>query len=116
METLIGLLVILLPVIFKAIGKRLEEAGKEGPAAKMRELSEAFDSDENSLEPEPESQTIPMQVEPLPIKVKPVTPVRVQSVEKKEPILIEEEEKKGEKIDPKKLVIYSEIMQPKYKN
>lgn len=33
---------------------------------------------------------------------------------KPKPILIEEDQKEREKIDPKKLVIYSEIMKPKY--
>jgi hypothetical protein len=33
---------------------------------------------------------------------------------KRKPMLEEPEEKKREKIDPKKLVIYSEIMKPKY--
>ena len=31
METIIGLLMILLPVVFKLIGKRLEQAGKDQP-------------------------------------------------------------------------------------
>ena len=36
---------------------------------------------------------------------------------KKAPILVEEPEiKKKEKIDPKKMVIYSEIMKPKYQD
>ena len=33
---------------------------------------------------------------------------------KPKPILIEEDQKEREKIDPKKLVIYSEIMKPKF--
>ena len=42
METIIGLLFILLPVIFKLIGKRLEQAGKAESAGKIREISKKY--------------------------------------------------------------------------
>ena len=55
---------------------------------------------------------------------RPVAPVVVtENVERqvksapkktKKPILLEEPVKEREKIDPKKLVVYSEIMKPKY--
>ena len=54
---------------------------------------------------------------------RPVAQVVTENVERqvksapkktKKPILLEEPEKGREKIDPKKLVVYSEIMKPKY--
>ena len=56
-----------------------------------------------------------MHPEPVPA----AQPQYVEKVEKqvtvRKPILQEEDDTvKGEKIDPKKLVIYSEIMKPKY--
>ncbi len=98
METIIGLLVVLLPVIFKLIGNRLE---------KSELLTEILPPVEETplVQEEP---IIPRQSEPAPIEE------AVQAVGRK-PILQEEEpQKKGEKIDPKKLVIYSEIMKPKF--
>ena len=57
----------------------------------------------------PEAEAV--RVKPKPVQPKPVQPKPVV----KKPILEEEESRKtGEKIDPKKLVIYSEIMKPKF--
>lgn len=145
METIIGLLFILLPLIFKLIGKKLEQSGKSEAAGKVREFAEMFgggddnesagpDVDSTPFEPvppfEPE-QPFVRQPEPVAEEVvenvtrqvgvkkpepKKPEPKKAQArrPEKKKPILVEEEPKKGEKIDPKKLVIYSEIMKPKY--
>lgn len=110
METIIGLLFILLPVILKLIGKRLETSGNQDKARKVREIAQALGADEPEIE------------EICPQPALPVTPPPAQepvmegrsSVSRK-PMLVEEEtQKKGEKIDPKKLVIYSEIMKPKF--
>ena len=134
METIIGLLFILLPLIFKLIGKKLEQSGKSEAAGKVREFAEMFgggddnesagpDVDSTPFEPE---QPFVRQPEPVAeevvenvtrqVEVKKPEPKKAQArrPEKKKPILVEEEPKKGEKIDPKKLVIYSEIMKPKY--
>lgn len=139
METIIGLLFILLPLIFKLIGKKLEQSGKSEAAGKVREFAEMFgggddnesagpDVDSTPFEPEqpfvrqPEPvaeevvENVTRQVEvkkPEPKKPEPKK-AQARKPEKKKPILVEEEPKKGEKIDPKKLVIYSEIMKPKY--
>ena len=50
METIFGLLVILLPLIFKLIGKKLEQAGNLEKAKRFQELAERMtsDSDEDS--------------------------------------------------------------------
>lgn len=148
METIIGLLFILLQVIFKLIGKKFEQSGQTDKAGKMRELAKTLGSDDDSedspfkgffdKESEPEVEydddgqiveVKPVQpVQPKPVPV--VTPeprtmsytevvqrtTKTMKPMKKRPILLEEEtsKKKGEKIDPKKLVIYSEIMKPKF--
>ena len=103
MEEIIGLLVILAVGIFKAVNKKFENAGKE------KEVSM----------PEP----VVIRQEPVVPKKRPMAPKQkpsaIEVVERqtkvRKPILIEEEEKgPKEKIDPKKLVLYSEIMIPKF--
>ena len=148
METIIGLLFILLPVIFKLIGKKFEQSGQTDKAGKMRDLAKALGSDDDSednpfkgffdekpeLEVEYDDDGQIVEVKPVqPVKPKPIPVVTpeprtmsyTEAVQrttkpmkplKKQPVLLEEEtsKKKGEKIDPKKLVIYSEIMKPKF--
>ena len=150
METIIGLLFILLPVIFKFIEKRLKDSGSTVQAGKVRELAELFEvQDEDVFEDDPvedepfgcdepeadfqpvvEFPQIPQQVAPAPEFSKPeqegarmerTAPEKVRaSVQKPSkktaPILMEEPKKKKEKIDPKKLVIYSEMMKPKFQD
>ena len=103
MEEIIGLLVVLAVGIFKAVNKKFENAGKE------KEVSM----------PEP----VVIRQEPVVPKKRPMAskqkPSAIEVVERqtkvRKPILIEEEEKgPKEKIDPKKLVLYSEIMAPKF--
>lgn len=103
MEEIIGLLVILAVGIFKAVNKKFENAGKE------KEVSM----------PEP----VVIRQEPVVPKKRPMAskqkPSAIEVVERqtkvRKPMLIEEEETSPkEKIDPKKLVLYSEIMTPKF--
>ena len=103
MEEIIGLLVILAVGIFKAVNKKFENAGKE------KEVSM----------PEP----VVIRQEPVVPKKRPMAPKQkpsaIEVVERqtkaRKPMLIEEEETSPkEKIDPKKLVLYSEIMTPKF--
>ena len=146
METIIGLLIILMPVIMKLIGKKLDQAGKADQARKVRDLAKALGSDddadededvlkkwlEGDKEPEveydddgqitfvepvvPQPAPGPVAVEPL--ATAPAVPAAARSRSatsmRKTMLLEEEKPKKGEKIDPRKLVIYSEIMKPKY--
>ena len=140
METVILLLFALLPVIFKLIGKKFEQAGNPDAAERMRKIAQVLgESDEKEKEPEvdydddgqitevaePATKSAPAPttfVVPLPVsRPEPVVTENVvrQTAPKprpaKKPILEEEvPQRKGEKIDPKKLVIYSEIMKPKY--
>lgn len=133
METIIGLLFILLPVIFKLIGKKLENAGTAAPPDTTGSfdvgswVQEAMDEDEPEPHPQPQVSPQP-QVAPAPadeatpsvidfndyMRSRPAAK-SVRKPAKKAAILVEEEDKPKEKIDPKKLVIYSEIMSPKYK-
>ena len=133
METIIALLFVLLPIIFKLIGKKFEQAGQPQRAEQMREFAELFGSDdhEEEVRHDDDGQVVdvpPVTVTPVRTYVAPVVPpasavtenvVRQTATKKKpmtkKPILAEEVQvRKGEKIDPKKLVIYSEIMKPKF--
>ena len=110
METLIGILMILLPVALKLIGKRLEQAGKvqQPVATDEQEQTEAEPLTPEPLVPEP----MVKELVEAPVAVKRVH--QPKKVTKKAPILVEEEKKPKEKIDAKKLIVYSEIMKPKY--
>lgn len=129
METLLGLLFILLPFILKLIGKKLEKAGQPETAAKIKEIAktvvpedDTFEDFRKWLQSEPTVVEQPEEELAAPV-VQQLSPVVEENVMRqvstpvkpaKKPILEEEPEKKREKIDPKKLVVYSEIMKPKY--
>ena len=124
METIVGLLFILLPLIFKLIEKKLQQSGTERQRETMQQIKELFEDESEGLpdefEPEPEIVQQP-EVAPVivfPEKVEPavVKPAAIKRKKNSAPILQEEKnDKKKDKIDPKKLVLYSEIMKPKYK-
>ena len=117
---------ILLPVVLKLIGKRLEQAGKvQQPIADGGQ--EPIDDWEETLKKYLEQQTAVEPLTPEPLVPEPMvkdsvevldTPKKAQKpkkvTKKKTPILVEEEKKPKEKIDVKKLIVYSEIMKPKY--
>ena len=143
METIIGLLFILLPVILKLVGKRLEQSGQPEKAKKLQDLLDTVydgkdddklkDEQDDGLEVEYDDDGQIVSVHPKMVwKPEPIVPVVEKKVEpaaqihlwevkegipatKKKPMLVEEAPKnKREKIDPKKLVVYSEIMKPKF--
>lgn len=142
METIIGLLFILLPVILKLVGKRLEQSGQPEKAKKLQDLLDTVydgkdddklkDEQDDGLEVEYDDDGQIVSVhpkmtwkpEPAPVVMeKPKADPQIHLWEvkegvatvKKKPILVEEApKKKREKIDPKKLVVYSEIMKPKF--
>ena len=143
METIIGLLFILLPVILKLVGKRLEQSGQPEKAKKLQDLLDTVydgkdddklkDEQDDGLEVEYDDDGQIVSVHPRMVwKPEPIVPVVEKKVEpaaqihlwevkegipatKKKPMLVEEApKKKREKIDPKKLVVYSEIMKPKF--
>lgn len=131
METIVGLLFILLPVIFKLIEKKLQQSGTAAQQETVRQIKDLFEMEENDLKDEIEDDAEPEigdYVEPEPKfvvnpvvefleKVEPqvVKPAAPAQKKRTAPILMEEKDnKKKEKIDPKKLVLYSEIMKPKH--
>lgn len=129
METIITLLFILLPVIFKVIEKRLKDSGRLEQAGKVHELSELLNEDfqsDDDPEPagEPETVSGPVAVLPQPVRVPQVEVKRPESVYsegrkalRRKASVAEQprpDTKRKESIDPKKLVIYSELMKPKF--
>ena len=143
MEPIIGLLFILLPVILKLVGKRLAQSGQPEKAKKLQDLLDTVydgkddaklkDELDDGLEVEYDDDGQIVSVHPKMVwKPEPIVPVVEKKVEpaaqihlwevkegipatKKKPMLVEEApKKKREKIDPKKLVVYSEIMKPKF--
>ena len=121
MDGIITIVVIAAAIIFKVVEKRLKgTAGDEVfPTISVDpDLMTEQDHDVKPAErhyPYQESVVDEMVVEEAP-RVLPSEPVKAEPPVKKDPtpILVEEEPKKREKIDPKKLIVYSEIMKPKY--
>lgn len=130
METIIGLLFILLPIVFKLINRKFEQAGQTDKARQIKEIAEMFGAGESQDELDELDEPViiePVKPEPVEVKAPEVpqvhlweaeaTPVVRKSdvVRRKKPILEEDDSrKKKEKIDPKKLIVYSEIMNRKY--
>ena len=116
MEEIIGLLIVVGTLILKVVGNRLEKSGKKAaPEAVPQEEPEVdFDFKGWVREALYDAEAEAKAEDPLdeaPVVMKP----EAEAVRVKKPILEEEESRKtGEKIDPKKLVIYSEIMKPKF--
>ena len=117
METVIGLLIVLVPLIFQLIGKSLEKAGKTSSADKMKKVAELFGGEETE-EPAPVASVPPVPpVQPVRKTQRPPAPAPVTAKRRTAPmapVLDEKQPSSHEKIDPKKLVVYSEIMKPKY--
>ena len=119
MEEIIGLLIVVGTLILKVVGNRLEKSGKKAaPEAVPQEEPEVdFDFKGWVREALYDAEAEAKAEEPLdqaPVVMKPEAEAVKKPVVRK-PMLEEEESgKKGEKIDPKKLVIYSEIMKPKF--
>ena len=126
MEEIIGLLVVVAVAIFKAVGKKLENAGTK-PDEKFEPVQEESMPEAPFFGPRPitveQTPVAPKPVMPKPVMPKPAAPrvnpstieVVTRQTAPKKPIL-EEPEQDGpkEKIDTKKLVLYSEIMKPKF--
>lgn len=130
METILGLLLFLLPFVFKAVEKKLQASGK--PAKKagnsgLPEESAEYDvltEDDADIPSEvyaalqeadvPEIQDIPVRQE-VPVAEECI-PCRPAAVSHKRGAAggASAESQRGNRIDPKKLILYSEIMKPKY--
>lgn len=118
MEEIIGILVVIVLGIVKIIDKKFSSAsGKPSP---MAETQEAFPDIEVETPARPVCRQEQMQPAAKQVH-KPVArpahkPVVSKSVQKpaSKSFLQEDENKTKEKIDPKKLIVYSEIMNRKY--
>ena len=129
MEELIGLLIAAAIFLFKYIGKRLEQSGDSDKARKLREFAEALDGEDSPMQDweylgkvlsgDAKEEQKPVQLEPETVaKMKPL-PVSEPPKPSKIRRFVPEEvvpQKRNERIDPKKLVVYSEIMKPKFKD
>lgn len=126
----LGILVMIVPVVAKAIEKSLARAGKQGGAEKARRVRELFETDKDSgkeevfptsvIQPESEPDSVMQPVaqaagrsgEPVrSINVRPQPSVGTA-------VFQDPDSESGRKleIDPKKLIIYSEIMKPKFRD
>ena len=124
MEGIIGLVALIIIGILKDVIEKYKDAGKQ-PESPSQPFGPLGSGDPSGGEPEvfvPKAEPVaPKPIEEKPAYVRPVSPKpsTVEVVERqtrtRKPMLIEEEETSPkEKIDPKKLVLYSEIMTPKF--
>lgn len=137
MDTIIIVLFLLLPTIFGLIGKKFQAAAQDGTqptesgengkgdlAETMKKLSEMFGMEETAGQDVNEDR-FPMPDEPVAVEPvsagRPNTPAATEVQNRARAAafrhhLAEQtvQPKHKETIDPKKLVIYSEIMKPKY--
>lgn len=138
-DIIITVLALALGLGFKVIEKKLKSAGKPAKAGRFKELADLFGEEGAEVFPpvapseDPEEFTMgPVAPDaeqsrhvsvPKPVVIEPVAPAPVvapveeapRSVKPvNAPILQEEEPEQKERIDPKKLIVYSEIMKPKY--
>ncbi len=132
-DLLIAALFIAVPAIFKAVGKKLEKSGsdKTGNFKKIAEALGEEQGDRRVLEDRSFPEIVPEVVEVSAPTVDSVLdrpyvstdrqtsvtarPEHIRPTNAKPAVPVEDEqEKRGEKIDPRKLVIYSEIMKPKF--
>ena len=134
MEELTGILFVVAAIILKVVEAKFKKASKtQAPKVERRQTFPEMDDrtddvpewvrnlvNEEPVKTEPVEEKPVVKVTPVaepatilfeearkPMKKAPVRPAKT-------PILKEEEKKTSEKIDPKKLIVYSEIMNRKY--
>ena len=110
-------MIIAAAIAFKVVGKKLTSAAGDEVFPPIPFEPE----NEDAVSAEPETPAAPSKsiFEEAPRslpdkKAEPNNPSSACAKKPDAPILVEEETKRSEKIDPKKLVVYSEIMKPKY--
>ena len=108
MDEIIGLLFLVVPVIFSLIGQKLEKAGKGSAAEPPKPQME-------NLEQEEAPRTVDSTIQPARSNIQARTEQVRVSRTSISPVVEVEKHRKHDPIDPKKLVIYSEIMKPKFK-
>ena len=134
MEELTGILFVVGAIVLKVIEAKFKKAAKKPehmaqpyevfPEVKAQPEDDLPDWVHELSRPEP---VIPDPVEVKEVEVKPAEEERIISFAEakkqmmqvskrpvRKPILEEEEEKTREKLDPKKLIVYSEIMNRKF--
>lgn len=121
METVLGLLLVLLPLIFKAVEKKLQAAGKPVKNSGAGLPEEADDSVPDTFGLPgtfglPEAADVPGEVRVQEAVVPSVSAAAGKTARKRSSGHAEQSAGKQPKkrIDPRKLVVYSEIMKPKY--
>jgi hypothetical protein len=125
MDGIITIVIVAAAIIFKVVGKKLGSAGSDEVFPPlpvdpdMRNFPDhvgGLQDAEDLVDEELVDEVVIEEVErALPVKpVKSVTPAKTVEVKDQTPILEEEQPKQKEKIDKKKLIVYSEIMKPKY--
>lgn len=132
MDELITLVIIAAAIIFKVVGKKLGSSGGDEvfPTIPVDpDMKKYLDDEDDMVDDETEFHDPFFRSKPvvdevvieeaeraLPVQPvhKPVAPAKPVEVKVQTPILEEEQPKQKEKIDKKKLIIYSEIMKPKY--
>ena len=137
METIFTLLIILLPIVFKLIGKKLEKAGQQSPVPEhdktgpQEVLADWAEVLRRHLEAQQTQVPVEMAQDHVEAgaEVKPAAvahadvrteqnskqTVRVNAEYKAKSSVMPEPANEGMgKIDKKKLIVYSEIMKPKY--
>ena len=116
MDELITIVIIAAAIIFKVVGKKLGSSGGDEvfPTIPVDpDMKKYLDDDDDTVVDEVVIEEAERALPVQPVH-KPVAPAKPVEVKAKTPILEEEQPKEKEKIDPKKLIIYSEIMKPKY--
>ena len=132
MDELITLVIIAAAIIFKVVGKKLGSSGGDEvfPTIPVDpDMKKYLDDEDDMVDDETEFHDPFFRSKPvvdevvieeaeraLPVQPvrKPMAPAKPVEVKVQTPILEEEQPKQKEKIDKKKLIIYSEIMKPKY--
>lgn len=125
MDGIITILIIAAAIIFKVASQKKDPVpGEEvfppfpfNPEPVVETSSEDEEAEDTAAEEgeeepffKPETVTDELVIE----EAKAALPVQPSVQKPVAPILVEEEPAPKEKIDPKKLIIYSEIMKPKY--
>ena len=120
-EILVGLAFVAVPAIFRWIGKSFEKAaGQQMPQTSLPDEFEQIFQELTDVQPEEQPEMVVYRhEEPAPVAEKPLVVEQKPLVARKlvkpvEPVKESDVRQKKEKIDPKKLVVYSEIMKPKY--
>ena len=120
-EILVGLAFVAVPAIFRWIGKSFEKAaGQQLPQTSLPDEFEQIFQELTDVQPEEQPEiSVHRHEEPAPVVERPLVVEQKPTVVRKpvKPVVPVKEtdiRQKKEKIDPKKLVVYSEIMKPKY--